>query len=271
MKRLIMAGGLGNQMFEYAFLLALRKKGYNVVLDISYYGFVKMHNGYELNRVFGINEECINSQGLHVTWLRFLQKYRPSLLYTADKLSFDPQSLQGPRKYIGGYWQDEQYFKDISKQVRSIFTFKAIDNRNEGIAQDMRNQESVSLHIRRGDYAIFGMSMIGEDYYRRAVSYINSKVLSPHYYIFTDDEVAAKKIVINLGLEYTMINHNRGTDSYKDMYLMSQCRHNIIANSSFSWWGAWLNRNEEKFVIAPVVWEPSAKNFHPQANSWILI
>ena len=271
MKYLILTGGLGNQMFEYAFLLALRLRGFRVKVDISYYDFFKMHNGYELDRVFGINEKVVNRQRLHILLLRFMGKFAGESLYMKDNLCYDSRYLAEPGKYIKGNWQDERYFEGVEVDLRNIFRFKNIDEYNLSIAREMQASQSVSLHIRRGDYASFGMTIIDESYYRKAINYINSYVTSPVYYIFSDDDITAKAIAESIGIKYKLFVHNRGRDSFKDMYLMSQCKYNIIANSSFSWWGAWLNDNDEKIVVAPQIWDTKNSCFHPQSSKWILI
>jgi len=271
MKNVIFAGGLGNQMFEYALVLALRNRGFHIQIDTSYYDFFQMHNGYELERVFGIKECLISKQGFHMYWLRTLHKFRPRCFYKVDELHYDESVLNNSKGYLFGYWQDERYFYDIKEQVRDIFSFKIIDDENIKISQRMQLCNSVSLHIRRGDYASFGMTIINEDYYEKAVKIINSKVVSPTYYIFSDDIDASKDMADKLGIQYEIIDLNRKENSYKDMFLMSQCKHNIIANSSFSWWGAWLNNNVEKMVIAPRIWDAKKLDFHPQCDSWILL
>lgn len=269
--KLIITGGLGNQMFEYAFLLALRNKGHKVEMDTSYYDYIKMHNGYELERVFNVKESLFNRQGLHIFWLRYLNKYRPQSLYLADDLTYNPLYLDKPSRYLWGYWQDERYFKDIENDVRIAFKFRNIDDFNKAIAQEMSNKCSVSLHVRRGDYTEFGMNLIGDDYYSEAIKYIrNSVVEMPFFYIFSDDAEIAKGIADKMGIKYSLITHNRDSDSYKDMYLMSHCKHNIIANSSFSWWGAWLNENTGKIVIAPRIWNEKCENIQPQVEGWML-
>lgn len=271
MKNVIVTGGLGNQMFQYAYLLSLRSAGINAIMDISYYDFFKMHNGYELERVFGIKETMINSQGIHMVWLRVLNKYQPSFLYTVDKFRYDETLLKKPRKYIFGYWQDEQYFRGINKDIKDIFCFHNLDDLNIAMSEEMKSLNSVSIHIRRGDYAEFGMSIVGEEYYKKAVNTLLEKVDNPVFYILSDDMQVAEKMATNMGLNYRLVSHNRGAYSYKDMFLMSQCKHNIIANSSFSWWGAWLNNNVSKIVIAPQEWDAKNPIFHPQLSNWILI
>lgn len=267
----IFKGGLGNQMFEYALVMALRQNGFRPKIDISYYDFVKMHNGYELNRIFGIKEKTTNKQGLHITWLRFLNRYKPKYLCKFDKLYFDESVLISPKHYLFGYWQDERYFNKIEDKIRSVFTFKDIDDENNIIAQEIRQNNSVSLHVRRGDYAAFGMTILGAEYYKCAIEMIKRSIISPVFYIFSDDVETAKNIAEQLNIDYRLISHNTGKESYKDMYLMSQCKHNIIANSSFSWWGAWLNGNKEKIIIAPKKWDSNKPHFEPQCKNWILL
>lgn len=247
----MLSGGLGNQMFQYAMYLSLKRNGINTRIDISLFRHVKMHNGYELRRVFGIDEKPIDKTGIHLLWLRLLKKIKPTLLYSRDTLHFDPNTLFNKKKYIDGYWQSELYFKNIDSTIRNVFQFQNIDLRNINIAKAMSNCESVSLHIRRGDYTTFGMPIIGEDYYIKAVNLLLSRLDNAIFYIFSDDCFEAKRIADDLKINYYIISHNKGEDSYKDMYLMSKCKHNIIANSSFSWWGAWLNSNPNKIVIAP--------------------
>jgi len=268
--KMIALGGLGNQMFQYAFVIALRELGKKVQLDLSMYNSIVMHNGYELDRVFGIKENTVCKKGIHLYLLRILNKFKPASIATFDNFIFDEEALLTPKTFIWGFWQDERYFKKVNNQVRNAFSFKDIDDFNMSIAHEMKNKNSVSLHIRRGDYAEYGMSFVDESYYRNAVKIISEKVQNPEYYIFSDDEKEAERIGRVLGISYRMINHNKGLESYKDMYLMSQCKYNIIANSSFSWWGAWLNNNPNKLVVAPRIWEKKRPQFKPQAMNWIL-
>ena len=135
----------------------------------------------------------------------------------------------------------------------------------------MKNCNSVSVHIRRGDYAECGISLLGFRYYISAISIINDKVSNPKFYFFSDDITVAKDIAEQMNVDYTIISHNQGEKSYQDMFLMSQCKYNIIANSSFSWWGAWLNTFHDKIVISPKKWVESDDLHNPQLDSWILI
>lgn len=272
MKKMIMAGGLGNQMFQYALLLSLRNRGYRINVDTSMYGSIAMHNGYELDKVFGISEDAVPGGRIRRTWIRLINKFKPKWLCTYEtQLIFDESVLLHPHRYIIGYWQNELYFKNVEGDVRSAFVFKGIDKVNQKIAQEMENTNSVAMHIRRGDYAKSNMTLLKDDYYQKAVSFINSKVESPVFYLFSDDKEEAARIASQCNIFYKIIDVNSGRDSYKDMFLLSRCKHNIIANSSFSWWGAWLNANIGKIVIAPQVWIERRPEFKPQCKDWILV
>ena len=188
--KVIISGGLGNQMFQYAFALALRGKGYSVKIDTSLYNLVRMHNGYELYRVFGITEDVIDRKGIHLYFLRLLLKLKPSCLIKVDTIKYDPNNLMTERHYFSGVWLSANYFDSIKTDVRDSFKFKSIDQRNRKIAVDMKALNSVSIHIRRGDYVSWGISLLGYQYYKSAIELINAKVDNPKYYIFSDDIVS---------------------------------------------------------------------------------
>ena len=226
---------------------------------------------YELERVFGIKEKTISKKGLHLFLLRCLNKYKPKSLVSLDHSQYNEKLLKHPKRYINGYWQDERYFSSVEENVKDVFQFKGIDEENENLAHEIASCNSVSLHIRRGDYASYGMSLVGQEYYSIAIKYINDNINSPIFYVFSDDKDAAEEIVGALNVKYKFVDINHGEYSYKDMFLMSCCKHNVIANSSFSWWGAWLNSNLNKIVIAPAQWDGKNKSFHPQCESWILL
>ena len=256
MKSIIVTGGIGNQMFLYALYLAMQAKGINVQLDISLYNYVKMHNGYELDRIFDCSSLLVNKQKLHILWLRVLLRFKPKHLLLSDDGIINMQIFNTYCKYIAGYWQSERYFEDCIAKVHQAFTFKNIDFINQQIAQEMHMCNSVSLHIRRGDY--IGMKeyegICTEEYYANAIAYIERQVKAPFYYVFSNDIEWTELFISKMGIPHLIIGHNTGVDSYKDMYLMTQCKYNIVANSSFSWWGAWLNSYNDKIVIAPKIW-----------------
>ena len=161
--------------------------------------------------------------------------------------------------YLMGNWQSEKYFKHAEDSIRSDFSFKTpLTGRNAEVATLIKNSVAVSMHVRRGDmavnptaFAVHGLCTL--DYYRRAVEYVTARVVHPVFFIFSDDMSWVRE---HLHVEHPChyIEHNKGPESYNDMRLMSMCRHHIIANSSFSWWGAWLDPRGDKIVVAPDHW-----------------
>ena len=174
--------------------------------------------------------------------------------------------------------KSEKYFSNVEPQIRRDFTFRTpMNSINASIAAQIPAVNAVSLHIRRGDYvsdakaaATHGLCSI--DYYQEAIRYISSKTPDPHFFIFSDDIEWAKEN-LHIDCHHQYINQNHGSESYNDMRLMSMCRHHIIANSSFSWWGAWLNPSSNKLIITPNNW--FARNEKPTSDlipsTWIAI
>ena len=256
---IILSGGLGNQMFQYALYMALKEKKINVKLDISLYYLTNMHNGFELEKCFGINEAIIKYNKWHLLKLRFALKYKLKSVVFSDSLCFNKEVFNTSCKYVNGNWQSEKYFMQIENMIRDKFVFQNIDAENRKIAIEMANSTSIALHIRRGDYlenSIYSGACT-ENYYAKAIEIILNKTNHQEnivFYVFSDDKLYSEKFIENFKSPVKLINKNSGDNSFKDLYLMSQCKHNIIANSSFSWWGAWLNNNSEKIVIAPQKW-----------------
>jgi hypothetical protein len=167
--------------------------------------------------------------------------------------------------YLVGYWQSEKYFAEVAEQIREDFSFLLPPgNRNAELAREIQQVNAVSLHVRRGDYASNARTtsthgLCSLDYYRAAIEYVAERVKQPHLYIFSDDiEWVINNLKIELPHQY--VDHNHGAESYNDMRLMSMCKHHIIANSSFSWWGAWLNPSTDKIIVAPTHWFANQTN-----------
>ena len=277
--KILVSGGLGNQMFQYALYLTLKLKGERVILDNSLYDYTKMHNGYELEKCFGLIKPQVRVTNLGILKIRFLLKYKPKFIVYSDKLHYNKHVFDTKCNYLIGYWQSEKYFKHIEVKIREAFNFKNIDPINNKIALEMESTNSIALHIRRGDY-INNSNYEGvctEEYYLKAINLLNEKIdnnKNTIFYIFSDDKEFANQFEGKLNINTRIIEHNKDENSYKDMYLMSKCKHNIIANSSFSWWGAWLNNNPNKIVIAPKRWfgtriEENYTDIVPE--SWIKI
>lgn len=270
--------GLGNQMFQYAFYKFLRLQGYNVKADImSIWNKNKTaHNGYELNNIFKLNIDLLtakerdylinnlgNSIGSKNVLLRIyykLKRNKSERFYfwknDREAITYNENYLTMNNKYLYAHYQSEKYFKIVEKEIRKDFIFvNKLDKKNLILKHNIENENAVSIHVRRGDYLNKNSTLSNVctiKYYLNAINYILKRVDNPKFYIFSNDITWCKE---NLYLKNAVyINHNKGKDSYKDMQLMSSCKHNIIANSTFSWWGAWLNNNKNKIVIAPNRW-----------------
>lgn len=252
----MLSGGLGNQMFQYAFCLSMRAKGYRCGIDNTLYYVFKMHNGYELFKVFGIEEEYSSPSALKKLWIRFLRSRHPRLLVTRDNAyKYCKWVYDSKTPYLIGDWLSYMYFDDIQEEIRRTYTFQHISPINKDVASDMQSCNSVSLHIRRGDYLMLPNYCVCDDsYYKSAIEKIKRYVDNPFFYVFSNDPGWSNDFLKSLDVNYKIVDWNQGGDSYQDMYLMTQCKHNIIANSTFSWWGAWLNQTKDKIVVTPSKW-----------------
>lgn len=273
-------GGIGNQMFQYAAgrSLAIHLNDY-YMLDLNDFDRYVHHNGYELKCVFDVPVEPTSPDELQsVLGLRRLSLVKKILrrrqfsflrgqtFIVEPHFNFWPKFFSlNSSSYLYGYWQSEKYFKSIEKVIRDHFTFKKpLAGKNLIAANQIDTINAISLHVRRGDYVNDSktsniMSVCDSDYYGQAVSYMANKVSNPVFYVFSDDmDWVRRSVRIDYSCVY--IDHNKGLDSYIDMQLMSLCKHHVIANSSFSWWGAWLNPRAEKIVIAPRVWFRNGNN-----------
>lgn len=267
-------GGLGNQMFQYAVgrNLSLRNNT-TLNLDVSGFANYRLHQGFELQRVFGDRFEIASPMNIRKVLgfqssaiVRRIMSHGLFASLRGDNFITEPyfrywSGINDLTKdcYLSGYWQSEKYFDDIASKIRADFTFQLpLENQNSEIVKQINQVNAVSLHIRRGDYAnnpkttaIHGLCSL--DYYLYSIKHMAEQIVHPYFFVFSDDIVWVRNnLKINFPHQY--ISHNQGQESYNDMRLMSMCKHHIIANSSFSWWGAWLNANTNKIVIAPKQW-----------------
>jgi hypothetical protein len=269
-------GGIGNQMFQYA---AARRLAHvhNVPLklDLNWFDDCKADSPrpyelhvYAITALFASKEEI---RGLTMSdasrwrslFMRFAgpaNPYRWRAYVRERHFHFDPDILKlQDDVYLDGYWQSEKYFKDIEDIIRQEFTVKGEpDARNRQTADMIKGSEAVSIHVRRGDYVTNPSTgkyhgICSLDYYRKAMAMIASRVKDSQFIAFSDDPAWVKD---NLTSVYplTCIDFNGPDRANMDMHLMSLCKHHIIANSSFSWWGAWLCTNPDKIIIAPKKW-----------------
>jgi hypothetical protein len=268
-------GGLGNQMFQYAFAKNL-SIFYNVPLKFDLRLLDKDSEATYQQRIFELDNFGIaKNQATKNEISKFLAPNRniiPRVLAKGYHCFFNYQIeiektftyyesvfAKGPNLYLDGFWQSEKYFKQNQNQIRADFSFPSFsDKQNLSISQEITKTASVSIHIRRGDYlkmasATQSHPVCSLEYYYNAINRISETIENPRFYFFSDDIEWVESQFANQS-NHVFINHNKSQDSYRDMQLMSLCKHNIIANSSFSWWGAWLNENPNKIVIAPKNW-----------------
>jgi Glycosyl transferase family 11 len=281
-----LVGGLGNQMFQYACGLALSSTtGENVLYATDIYDQQATYNGYELDTVFGLalpiatppdRKRALGFIGSNPYVRRAVMNYAllevlmPGTAIFERSFAFDANLAVKLSKggYLHGYWQSESYFGNTKEQVYRAFQFKGVDDS----ALDVTGKINVSLHVRRGDYMNAGkvLAVCNDAYYKNALGALGLSLEETILNVFSDDPNWARQHISNLHPECRFIQGNHGKNSYKDMYLMSKCDHHIIANSSFSWWGAWLNQSPGKRVIAPKRWfvDPAKKSDNIIPPNW---
>ena len=272
----VLQGGLGNQMFQYAAARTLAERNNtNVVLDLSWFNqefdtSTTTPRHYELT-CFRLDA---TTEKYRSTALQKLRLHRAKN-YTEPHFHYDPSFTAIPKNaVINGYFQSEKYFSDIRRILLEDFSWiKEPKGKNKDLLKQIKSDlSSVSVHVRRGDYvsnenAAKFHGLTGVDYYKAAVKEMIKHVKKPNLYVFSDDPEWCRQN-LKFTQPATYVSHN--TNGSEDMRLMKACKHNIVANSSFSWWSAWLNENPNKIVIAPKQWfshsESNTKDVIP--GSW---
>lgn len=268
--------GLANQMFHYAFGRGLVNKGYDVYFDQTNFKprtqwafeSIRLQDAFpniEIQQMPKGNFKYVYIESQSKTYRKFLHWMRALHNWLGDEVYIDePQFGYVPRVeclirrncIFKGFWQSEKYFSHCKDDIRRQFTFLPFDEeKNNVLAAKMQQENSVAIHLRKGkDYlesSLMGKGLCGVDYYQKAIDYIKKNVTRPVFYVFTDNPSWVENNINDF--DYTLVDWNEvaGKRSFRDMQLMSCAKHNIIANSTYSWWGAWLNSNPEKIVIAP--------------------
>lgn len=273
-----LTGGLGNQLFQYAFARSVSSRlKTDFRLDTSAFDtYYKLHK-YSLGH-FNIQERFAkDSDFFGFVWLRKRHKIfdasyahlrlKSKLMpfyYPEQRFHFDPAVFSKNGTYFDGFWQTEKYFSGIAPELRKELTLtKPLSAYSQNIFEKIKNSRAISIHVRRADYVTdrsanhtFGTCSM--DYYQRAITHITRSKPSPHFFVFSDDYDWAVENFKSLPYPVTCVK-NTAEKNYEDLTLMSSCAHHIIANSTFSWWGAWLNPNKNKIVIAPKQWFNSKK------------
>ncbi len=274
-------GGLGNQMFQYATAKGLSSSNKLVYLDTSYFtdkailAKIQTPRKFELQLFRNIkakNLNCLQEYSLNKKYFKakVLKKILFPNLTTIQQIEnefIDDLNNNKGNLYLDGYFQSEKYFTKVRNELLFEFTFDKLDKNNSDMLDKINSyQNSVCVHVRRGDYLkpeiqrYHGLLPI--TYYFNAVNLVQEKVNYPHFFVFSDDSDWCKDNLRFPRESYTLVNGNRDDDSWKDMCLMTYCKHHIIANSSFSWWGAWLS-TKGGLKMAPKNWfNPEEANFN---------
>lgn len=309
-------GGLGNQLQQYALYQKMKSLGKDVRLDISWFSDEKRQDGVLARRCLELEyfenlpmeictaaekERLIGGDSLFEKIKRRL--FPGSIRHFQETRMYHPEIFGFEDMYLTGFWACEKYYADILPRLRKLVSFPEksgkkqdtdhiVENTrnylknpitdqykmNYQTTRKMKEEISVSFHIRRGDYldrenaAMFG-GICTEEYYEAAAAYVTSKCPAAHFYIFSDDTAYARERY--QGTQYTVVDWNTGDNSFYDIFLMSCCCHNICANSTFSFWGARLNPNPDKIMIRPAKHKNSQqiipREMHELWENWVLI
>lgn len=278
-------GGLGNQMFQYACgkALAIRNND-RLALDFSWYE-EQEERAFQLWRYAVKYEECKNAGLRSLRTARKLRRWGERIISGNRRIrekftGYDDSVFHAKGNlYLQGFWQSEKYFCDCKETIREEFCLvEQLDDENRAWADRiLQSRNAVSVHIRRGDYLTVPINQatfeeLSMDYYNNGLKIMESLLGEMNVFVFSNDLPWAKA---NLACNAPMffVDANDENNGYKDMHLMSLCEHNIIANSTFSWWGAWLNRNRDKIVISPRKWFKREEMNHDDIlpDDWIIL
>lgn len=274
-------GGLGNQMFQYALYRKMELAGIAVNADLSFFkrGNVAARRDYELDqfhiRLINCSKWGKKRKDNFFTRQKLRRTGYSDLLYIENGVSdYDSRVLELRNAYLDGYWQTELYFRDVRDELLRDYSFpKSVTEEEADILAQIRECHSVSVHVRRGDY-LDNMEKYGnictEQYYLSAMQYLQADIPDVSFFVFTDDKEWAKSYFKTLP-HVRVVDLGGAVSAIHDMKLMSACKHNIIANSSFSWWAAWLNQNAGKKVIAPLIWKNGEILSDIVCKGWITV
>lgn len=291
-------GGLGNQMFQYALGRRLAvQHGVELKVDLDFLlreshvtpGTTVYEYGlpnFALTVAAASAEEVAQLRPAPVRgWRRTLRRTRLALTPTHRRthvqeksLAFEPRVLRaGPHAYVEGYWQSPHYFDAIAARIRADFQVKRpAEGRNAALLEQIAGSTAIAVHVRRGDYVTSPSAarvhgVCGLDYYQAALRLIQERVAAPQFFVFSDNPDWVRQNLPVPG-PATYVDHN-GPRPWEDIRLMRACRHFVIANSSFSWWGAWLSESAGKIVIAPKRWalEPGLNVATRHPADWLTV
>lgn len=300
MKIVNIIGGLGNQMFQYAFAVALQEKRkdevkvdthhYHYVFSKTFHGNNFYHNGFEIDKIFHNAKLKVASPWniMKVSYYipnfkisRVIRKLMPVrngeyIQPAAKAYQYDEKALIVNASYYEGYWMAYKYFEDCRSKIQETYAFPEFSTeKNQQFATALKKDNSVTIHVRRGDYVKLGAfaNICTLDYYRTAIHIARQHIDKPEFFVFSNDQDWCKTNLTEAfdGSPVHFVNNNCGSESYRDMQLMSLARCNIMANSSFSWWGTFLNARKDQIVIAPSKWMNDRDCSSLYSDKWIKI
>ena len=277
-------GGMGNQMFQYALYRALLAQGKEVKLDRAKYShFDETRKCFLDNGCFDLQYElCTKKEarkyvlgtGMTARVLMRLFGDKSTHYYEKKDYEFDSNVMKLSEGYLDGFWQTWKYFKDVEEDIRKAYRFtNVLTGKDREYAKQIRSTNSVAVHVRRGDYdkhqEIYG-NICNQLYYEKAINIINQKIENSFFYFFSND-MKWTRTTFGEQDNYIFVEGNNEDKGYIDMQLMSECKHQIMANSSFSWWAAYLNNNPNKKVICPGRWINAKETPDVYYNGWISV
>lgn len=277
-------GGLGNQMFQYALVEALRSRGRRVGCSLGFYRNHPELMPFSLDKVFeNLNLDLVDDDAfeeINQRWREIADNPEKRGLFEEDIQNrffwveksgqvYEPDVFETRNATYVGYWQSEKYFKDIRKHILDKFCFTISEIALKELGDELE-KEYVGIHIRRGDYLkLPQFNICTKKYYTDAIGVMQEKFPNVKFIFFSDDKEWVEKNFDLDGMRICSEGYFRTYEDWYDMYLMSRCKGNIIANSTFSWWGAWLNQNSNQIVVAPKEWKKDVYTPDIWCENWI--
>lgn len=268
--------GFGNQLFMYACGYAVAKRlSTELALDITYLSTNNLRN-YELNKLNIVYDKLFSVDKIHYPLNIVLRKllhlilrskynfFKEKITYKYNKniLHIDKDS------YLFGYWQTEKYFKEYRSDILKMFTPNyELSKETNSLIEKVVSCNSVAVHVRRGDYVKLGICL-DLLYYKNAFAVLNKKLKNLSYFVFSDNVEYAKQMFKDMDGNFEYVERTSSDSTLDDFFIMKECKHIIIANSSYSWWAAWLNDNPNKVVIYPKD-KQYMTDFYPK--EWIMV
>lgn len=276
-------GGLGNQLFQYALYRQFQENGKEAYLDISWYYENKgADRKYQLDLFNTKILKCSRRQKYqlanndqNIFGILYHRIFGNKKSHIVDSVSgeFNPSILKLEKGYLDGYWQREEYFKNVAALLHKELVLKiALPNECSKMLRIIEKTNSVAIHVRRGDYLKIQdlCGICTEEYYNDSMEYMKHHIYNVHFFVFSDDLDWCKCFFGNK-LNVTFVDMNNENAGYFDLVLMSKCKNMIMANSSFSWWAAWLNEADKKIIISPKRWSNASIGADILCNEWIRI